>query len=120
VAVIALVADEEIGVVVAGQDQRLGDGGVMPVSPGQFEAADAAFFVGDGVDFRGASAARDADGFFVGALLAREPPFSAPAAARWALTLVESIISALAGKRACNRSKSDCQMPCFDQRLNRL
>ncbi len=119
-AVIAFIADEEVGVVFAGQDQRFGDGGVMAVSARQFETSYASFIVGDGVDFRGASAARNADGFFFGALLGREPPFSAPAAARCALMLVESIISTLAGKRACTSWKIVCQIPCLAQRLKRL
>ena len=73
----------------------------------------AAFAVDDGVDFRGATAAADADRLLL------LPPF-APLAARWAFTIVLSIRYRLSRDFDASVSKIRFQMPRRDQRLKRL
>ena len=73
----------------------------------------AAFAVDNGVDFRGATAAADADRLIL------LPPF-APLAARWAFTIVLSIRYSLSRDFAASVSKICFQMPRRDQRLKRL
>jgi len=73
----------------------------------------AAFAVNDGVDFRGATAAADADRLIL------LPPF-APLAARWAFTIVLSIRYRLSRDFDASVSKIRFQMPRRDQRLKRL
>jgi hypothetical protein len=77
------------------------------------EIQGAAFTVDDGVDFRRAAAAADADRLLL------LPPF-APLAARWAFTIVLSIRYRLSRDFAASVSKIRFQMPRRDQRLKRL
>jgi hypothetical protein len=69
--------------------------------------------INDGVDFRGATAAADAD------RLIFLPPL-APLAARWAFTIVLSIRYRLSRDFAAGVSKIRFQIPRRDQRLKRL
>jgi hypothetical protein len=71
------------------------------------------FAVDDSVDFRGATAATDADRLI---LLS---PF-APLVARWAFTIVLSIRYRLSRDFDARTSTIRFQMPRRDQRLNRL
>ena len=77
------------------------------------EVQRAAFAVDDGVDFRRAAAAADADRLLL------LPPF-APLAARWAFTIVQSIRYRLSRDFAASVSKIRFQMPRRDHRLKRL
>jgi len=72
-----------------------------------------ALAVDDGVDFRGATTATDADRLLL------LPPF-APLAARWAFTIVLSIRYRLSRDFDASASKIRFQMPRRDQRLKRL
>ena len=73
----------------------------------------AALAVDDGMDFRGATAAADAD------RLVLLPPF-APLAARWAFTIVLSIKYRLSCDFDARASKIRFHTPRRDQRLKRL
>ena len=77
------------------------------------EVQRAALAVDDGVDFRGAIAATDADRLIL------LPPL-APLAAWWAFTIVLSIRYRLSRDFDANVSKIRFQMPRRDQRLKRL
>ena len=72
-----------------------------------------AFAVDDGMDFRAPAAAAAADRLFF------LPPF-APLAARWAFTIVLSIMRRLSRDFAANVSNIFFQTPLRDQRLKRL
>jgi hypothetical protein len=86
---------------------------VMDLPARHREVQWAAFAVDDGVNFRGATAAADADRLLL------LPPF-APLAARWAFTIVLSIRYRLSRDFDASVSKIRFQMPRRDQRLKRL
>ena len=79
------------------EQQRIDPSHVVLMPAGQAEPLEPTELVDDGVKLGRAPAARFADRLGVGAGLAVQPPFSAPAAARCALIAVLSIISTLAG-----------------------
>ena len=86
---------------------------VMDLAPGDGEVQWPALAIDDGVDFRGATAATDADRLIL------LPPL-APLAARWAFTIVLSIRYRLSRDLDASVSKIRFQMPRRDQRLKRL
>jgi hypothetical protein len=85
----------------------------MDLSARHREVQWAALAVDDRVDFRGPTAATDADRLLL------LPPF-APLAARWAFTIVLSIKYRLSRDFDASVSKIRFQMPRRDQRLKRL
>ena len=85
----------------------------MDLAPGNGEVQWPALAIDDGVDFRGAPAATDADRLIL------LPPL-APLAARWAFTIVLSIRYRLSRDLDASVSKIRFPMPRRDQRLKRL
>ncbi len=109
-----------VGLVGGNGEWRLGgvehvanDLAVMDLAPGDGKIQWPALAIDDGVDFRGATAATDAD------RLIFLPPL-APLAARWAFTIVLSIRYRLSRDLDASVSKIRFQMPRRDQRLKRL
>ena len=86
---------------------------VVDLPSGHRKVQRAALAVDNGMDFRGATAAANAD------RLVLLPPF-APLAARWAFTIVLSIKYRLSCDFDARASKIRFQIPRRDQRLKRL
>src|SRR5580658_6528820 len=113
IGVVALVADQPGAGGQLAQERRC-EGDVGDVAPAQAEGDRPAGEIDQRMDFRGASAARAADG------LAALPPF-APLAARCARTAVLSIIVTPGGStQPDSAAKISCHSPRLLHRLYRL
>src|SRR5579875_898198 len=108
-----LVADQARGCRGNGE-QRPRPLYVVHLAPGQEQSVEPPELVAERVDFRGATAARAADG------LVALPPF-APDAERCALTEVLSTMARSGGSpQSASAANNSCHSPRWLQRLNRL